>query len=252
MFAQTFVVPQTRVRRPFLMAASLALQTIAVSLALLTPLLRPQLLSPDELRVRPPQPAFTRVALAVQPAAAQQPTAAISTATRVFREFFERPLTAPATVPQAVRMAGDAPEITAGYPPASGGHPGAGTFSTLIALPDEARGALPSEKTKPNLREAAGGPITVGTGVQSAKLLFGPKPAYPPLARAARVSGTVRLRAFIATDGGVRNVQLVSGPPLLVRAAYDAVLQWRYKPTLLNGVPVEVLTEVDVNFTLSQ
>ena len=77
------------------------------------------------------------------------------------------------------------------------------------------------------------------------------KPAYPPLARSARISGTVRLTAVIATDGTIQKLQVISGHPLLVNAALEAVRLWHYKPTLLSGEPVEVITEIDVNFTLS-
>jgi protein TonB len=75
---------------------------------------------------------------------------------------------------------------------------------------------------------------------------------YPPLAKAARVQGTVKFEATIGKDGTIQNLHLISGPPLLVQAAQQAVAQWQYKPTLLNGEPVEVLTTIDVNFTLSQ
>jgi periplasmic protein TonB len=90
----------------------------------------------------------------------------------------------------------------------------------------------------------------VGGGVQSAKLIFGPKPLYPPIARAARTQGTVRIQAVIARDGSIQHLQVVSGPPLLIAVALEAVQRWRYQPTLLNGQPVEVITEIDVNFTL--
>ena len=77
-------------------------------------------------------------------------------------------------------------------------------------------------------------------------------PAYPPLAKQARIQGTVSFTAIIGTDGTIQNLQLVSGHPLLVPAAQAAVSQWVYRPTLLNGEPVEVITQIDVNFTLSQ
>ena len=75
---------------------------------------------------------------------------------------------------------------------------------------------------------------------------------YPPLAKAARVQGTVKFEAKISKEGTIEDLKVVSGPPLLIQAALDAVKQWLYKPTLLNGEPVEVLTTIDVNFTLSQ
>jgi len=75
---------------------------------------------------------------------------------------------------------------------------------------------------------------------------------YPPLAKAARVQGTVKFEAVIGKDGSIQNLHMISGPPLLVQAAMQAVQQWKYRPTLLNGEPVEVITTIDVNFTLSQ
>jgi TonB family protein len=75
-------------------------------------------------------------------------------------------------------------------------------------------------------------------------------PVYPPLAVQARVQGAVHFSAVIGTDGHVLNLQLIGGHPLLVQAAQDAVKQWLYQPTLLNGVPVEVVTQIDVQFTL--
>jgi protein TonB len=92
----------------------------------------------------------------------------------------------------------------------------------------------------------------VGGNVQQANLIKQPKPIYPPLAKAARVQGTVKFQATISKEGVIENLQLLGGPPLLVKAAQDAVSQWQYKPTLLNGEPTEVITTIDVIFTLSQ
>jgi protein TonB len=92
--------------------------------------------------------------------------------------------------------------------------------------------------------------IRVGGQVQAAKISNQVRPVYPQLARQARIQGTVRLEAVISKDGTIEELKLVSGHPLLVQAAMDAVKQWRYQPTMLNGVPVEVITTIDVNFTL--
>jgi protein TonB len=94
--------------------------------------------------------------------------------------------------------------------------------------------------------------IRVGGNVQQARLVRQPKPVYPPLARQARIQGTVRFNAIIGRDGTIQNLTLVTGHPLLVPSAQDAVKQWVYQPTLLNGEPVEVITIIDVNFTLQQ
>jgi protein TonB len=92
--------------------------------------------------------------------------------------------------------------------------------------------------------------IRVGGNVQEARLQEKVVPAYPALARSARISGVVRFDVVIGTDGRINNMQLVTGHPLLVPPAQEAVRQWVYQPTLLNGQPVEVMTQVDVNFTL--
>jgi TonB family protein len=94
--------------------------------------------------------------------------------------------------------------------------------------------------------------IRVSSGVEEARLIYGPKPDYPQLAQRARIEGEVRLEAVINKDGSVGELKVLSGQPLLVRAATDAVARWRYQPTLLNGEPVEVLTEIDVNFKIEE
>jgi protein TonB len=92
--------------------------------------------------------------------------------------------------------------------------------------------------------------VRVSSGVAQGLLIHQTKPVYPPLAVAARIQGTVLLQAVVARNGTVQDLRVVSGHPLLVKAAMDAVKQWRYKPYRLNDQPVEVDTEVIVNFTL--
>ena len=86
--------------------------------------------------------------------------------------------------------------------------------------------------------------------MEAAKLILQVKPEYAPLAKMARIQGVVRLEAVIGTGGTIQNLKVLAGHPLLVKAAIEAVARWRYQPTLLNGDPVEVITEIDVNFTL--
>jgi TonB family protein len=94
--------------------------------------------------------------------------------------------------------------------------------------------------------------IDVGNNVQGAMILRKTPPVYPAAAKAAGISGEVRLDATIGTDGTIGELTVVSGPPELVQAAMDAVKQWVYRPTLLNGSPVQVKTSIVVNFTLNQ
>jgi protein TonB len=103
------------------------------------------------------------------------------------------------------------------------------------------------DKPKP-----APGPMRVSEGVQMAKLINRVIPLYPSLAKSAHISGVVHLIGIISKDGTIRNLQVISGHPLLTKAAVDAVSQWVYKPTLLNNEAVEVIAPIDVNFTLSQ
>ena len=93
--------------------------------------------------------------------------------------------------------------------------------------------------------------VRVSSGVQSGLLIRKVNPTYPPLARQARIQGVVILQAQISKDGNIENLQLISGHPMLAPAAIEAVKQWKYKPYLLNGEPVEVETQVQVNFTLA-
>jgi periplasmic protein TonB len=98
--------------------------------------------------------------------------------------------------------------------------------------------------------KAAPSRIRVGGNVQAAALVRKVDPVYPPIAKTAHVSGTVVLHAIIGKDGSVQNLEYVSGPGLLMKSALDAIKQWRYKPTMLNGEPVEVDTTISVVFSL--
>ena len=94
--------------------------------------------------------------------------------------------------------------------------------------------------------------VHLSSGVVAAKALYQPKPVYPRLAIIAHVQGTVVLQAILGKDGTVQDLKVLSGPPLLIAAAVDAVRTWRYQPTLLNSEPVDVLTEIDVKFSLGE
>jgi protein TonB len=145
---------------------------------------------------------------------------------------------------EAPMSAGVVGGVPGGVPGGVGGGVLGGILGGLPAPPPP-----PPPKPKPVVNDK---PIRVGGNVTAANLLRQVRPVYPPLAKAARVQGTVKFEAVIAKDGTIQNLHLVSGPPLLVQAALQAVQQWQYKPTLLNNEPVEVITTIDVNFTLSQ
>jgi protein TonB len=94
--------------------------------------------------------------------------------------------------------------------------------------------------------------VPVTSNIEAAKLISRVQPAYPALAIQARIQGNVVLHAIIGRDGRVSELQVLSGHPPLVNAALDAVRQWRYNPTLLNGEAVEVETTITVSFVLGQ
>ena len=160
-------------------------------------------------------------------------------------------LQAPRSIPKQVTMIKDddmAPDVggvgvVGGVP---GGVPGGQAGGVLGGI----IGGVMSPTLPPPPKEAPRR-IRVGGQVQQALLINQVRPIYPPLAKQARISGTVRLQAIISKDGSIQELQVLSGHPLLVQSALDAVRQWRYRPTLLNGEPVEVVTTVEVIFTLA-
>ncbi|WP_058187925.1 energy transducer TonB [Terracidiphilus gabretensis] len=94
--------------------------------------------------------------------------------------------------------------------------------------------------------------ITVSTGIAEGMLIARIVPAYPPIAKAAGIQGTVVLQATISKTGAIENLRVLSGSPMLQQAALNAVQQWRYRPYLLNGDPVEVETTINVIFSLGR
>lgn len=133
------------------------------------------------------------------------------------------------------------------------GVPG-GVSGGVMAAPGELGPPVPTAASATVFAPAADGiqRIRVGGNVQASNLIKKAIPMYPPLAKQARIQGVVQFAALIDREGNISSLQLISGHPLLAEAAKEAVTQWQYKPTLLNGNPVEVITQIDVNFTLTE
>ncbi len=131
---------------------------------------------------------------------------------------------------------------------------GGGDGPPEIGLPGAPGGfPLPISGTRPILPAAPAASLRT---FRTSKMLEGSlyhrvQPVYPPLARAARIQGEVVLSATISKEGTIENLQVLRGHPMLVKAALDAVSRWRYRPYILNNEPVEVETQITVNFTLS-
>ena len=158
-------------------------------------------------------------------------------------------LRTPTKIPQKIQMIkeDEAPPpvmassgVVGGVP---GGIPGGQMGGVIGGIISSTPVAVPKVATPQRVR--------VSQGVSQGLLVKRVQPTYPPLARQARIQGSVILRAQISKDGSIEGLTLVSGHPMLAPAAIEAVKQWKYKPYLLNGEPVEVDTEVQVNFTLA-
>jgi len=125
----------------------------------------------------------------------------------------------------------------------AGGVPGGSMGGVIGGIVSSAPVAVPKVATPQKVR--------VSQGVSEGLLLHKVTPQYPPLAKQARIQGSVILQATIGKDGSIQNLRVQSGHPMLTQSAIDAVRQWKYKPYMLNGEAVEVETTVQVNFTLS-
>jgi len=103
---------------------------------------------------------------------------------------------------------------------------------------------------QPQVKMATPKKIAISSGVATGLLIQEVRPVYPPIAKAARQSGTVVLQATISKTGTIQGLKVVSGNAMLQSAAISAVQQWRYRPYMLNGEPVEVDTTINVVFNL--
>jgi protein TonB len=249
MFEQVFVEHTARTHRPFTVALSFASQVILVALAVLVPLTRTEALAPGRL---------LRIITAPGPWNETKPinrTETVSGRRPAIAPIFTAPpksLMQPTRVPERILFDEGAPTAgvanfdrsgTGGPDGIIGGIESVIAFAPRLTAPEPVPPASPQRPAKP---------VPVGGRVQAAKLIHQVKPVYPPLARQTRISGLVRLEAIIGKDGGIRSLQVMIGHPLLVQAALDAVRQWSYQATLLNDEPVEVLTQIDVYFKLSE
>ncbi len=191
---------------------------------------------------------FMLVAPPPPPPPPPPPAAAVVHVRQVQTDIVNGELRTPTKIPQKIKMIqeDEAPPamastgVVGGVP---GGVPGGSMGGVIGSVLSSVPVAAPKMATPTRVR--------VSQGVVSGLKVRDVKPNYPPLAKAARIQGVVVLQAQISKDGSIENLQLISGHPMLAPAAIEAVKQWKYKPYLLNGEPVEVETTVQVNFTLA-
>jgi protein TonB len=218
---------------------SFALELGGVGVLVLLPLIYTQGLPKQQLTnilETPSPPAGRAPAQAVH----EQPRAA-----RDNRELDDKVLREPSVIPPKTQMVHDEP--SPGGPPSIDGLVEGGVSNGVHnAVITEIARAVPPTVAKPPTPQK----LRVSSGVAAGMLVYQLKPTYPRLAMQARIQGTVVLQAVIGKDGTVRDLRVISGHPMLAPAAMEAVKMWRYRPYLLNNEPVEVDTQINVNFTL--
>jgi protein TonB len=254
MFEQTFV-GDGKTKKPWTIVVSFVGQIAFVGLLVILPMIFFEQLPGAQLissLVAPPPPPPPP-----PPPAAAAPVKVVKV---IPRQFDAGKLMAPKVIPKEVATIKEEelPPPTSGVAGVVGGVPGGVAGGTpggvLGGIIGSVPSAAPPPPPPPKKEEKPATPqrIKIGGSVQQAKLVRQPHPVYPPLAKQARIQGTVKLSAIISKDGTIQKLEVISGHPLLVPAALEAVKQWVYQPTLLNQEPVEVITQIDVNFTLSQ
>jgi protein TonB len=220
---------------------AIVLEVALIGLMVLMPLIFTEALPKQQLMtflVAPPPP----------PPPPPPAAAPVHVVKQIQTDIVNGALRTPTKIPQKIQMIkeDEAPPsmasagVVGGVP---GGIPGGQMGGVIGGIISSTPVAVPKVATPQRVR--------VSQGVSSGLLIRRVQPNYPPLARQARIQGTVILHAVISKDGSITGLQLVSGHPMLAPAAIEAVKQWKYKPYLLNGEPVEVDTEVQVNFTLA-
>ncbi|MFZ1008526.1 MAG: energy transducer TonB [Candidatus Sulfotelmatobacter sp.] len=227
-----------RSRRRWTTLTSFGLQALVTGILLLLPLLRPmglptfrQLTAPISLgQPLGEPPAHVRTGGTM---------VAPSTSPVIF-------LRQPASIPHDLSPASDDGPPSIGWStPSTPGGPGPGGPVGVLNSPGTGVPVLPVPP-----KPAAVAPIRVSS-ISEGNLTRKVQPAYPPLARSARIQGMVVLQAVISREGTIKDLKVLTGHPMLVGAAVDAVRQWRYRPYVLNHEPVEVETQITVDFSLT-
>lgn len=233
------LIQARRIRRGALVA-SVALQAVCVAALLILPLIAATNALPHPYAVTPVPP-YRGDASARTPHLSH----AIAHASR---SLFDHPIVFSMAIthaPAREESGNSTPQMVG-----PGVDIGAGSNDEGFGIPSSIGKGLPIQPPRPAPPTQT--MVHRSEGVMAGQLIHQVQPSYPEIARNMHLSGTVRLEAVIGTDGTIRDLEILSGNPILTRPAVEAVRQWRYRPTLLNGAPVEVETYVTVNFVLSE
>ena len=213
---------------------SFILQGILVSAALVLPLLHPANLPEAFMRHR----IFVPISAGETPTRPNQDVAQHGGGVHLNPIIVHNPFTFPSGRNQATQETDTTPPEA----PVGMGQPGGSGINSIFTNGDAQPVLNPPPTTKPR-------PISV---VMEGNLIHRVEPLYPVIAKQIRLQGVVELRALVSSDGTIHQVQVVSGPAILAHAAIEAVNQWKYRPYYLNNEPIEVETEITVNFVLQR
>jgi protein TonB len=236
---------RSRGRRRKALLVAVVLEALVLAGLLLAPLAAPGSL-PQRIIVRDlmPIPAAASPARRPPREAARAPRQT-SSATAYTKEIFFQP----PRIPKGFSAESADQNSTSLGPPSIGSEIPGGNDANGIP---GGFGSRPMDPPPPPAAKKPSRPLKTSEGVEQALLIHRVDPVYPRVAIQTRLAGTVRLRAIIARDGSIQSLEALSGHPWLVKAALDAVQQWRYRPTLLHGEPVEVETSITVIFELQR
>ena len=255
MFEQAILSHGHETKRVWTTCMGVTTQAMVVTGMILVPMIWPEVLpkGPAMLRlVGPPLPPAPPGEPVVRPRTAQ-------TMAKARLAWLPPALEAPRSVPTAITLIDDLADAGA-MPPTAGVIPGLGSEASNGipgGIPQASGNVAPPPRppqpvpVKQPSEITSAKPVTIGGHVLAALLRHRVEPAYPALARQARISGIVELQGIIGRDGRIRELKVLRGHPLLVKAALDAVSQWIYEPTRLNGQPVEVDAPITVHFRLN-
>lgn len=246
MFEQSILAKENPATKTRALAASFGLQALILAVGLLIPLIFGEHMPGIQLLTKLSAPSPLK-AEPVEVARSSTPSGPQSILPARPRVWFT-----PASNSHAPASAGPT-VISDSFPSAfADGQGNIGVPGGLGALPPLDAVAVPQPKPVAPPAPPATRPVRVTSEMQAAMLIRKVIPEYPLLAKQARISGTVRLTSVISKDGRIEQLEVLSGSPLLIPAALAAVKQWLYRPTYLNGQPVEVIAPIDVIFRLSQ
>jgi len=229
-----------RTRRSLATTVSVILQGVVVGVMLIVPLMFTDAL---------PTQQFLTFLVAPPPPPPPPPAAAIVKVVRQTDVLNNGQLRTPTRIPRKIEMVREEEEPLPSNGGVVGGIPGGVPGGQLGGVIGGIISSTPIIAAMPKLEPVKR--IRVSQGVTQGMVLHKVEPAYPKIALSARVTGVVLLKAVISKDGEIKELQVVSGHPMLVPAAIEAVKQWRYRPYLLSGEPVEVETNITVTFQIS-